>query len=371
LANGTLVPGLASIIVPVYNSERHLASCVESALGQSYRNIELLLIDDGSTDGSGKLCDAYARQDSRVRVQHAVNGGPALARNLGIEHSRGEFLFFLDSDDRIEPDAIRVLVENQQQTHADLVIGDFTIKHSGIETVDTRFLFPEDALFGRIDVVARVTRYLKRPTAYSFLTYVWGKLFRASLLKSHRVLFNPELRIFEDIDLNVRFLRYAESVSYVRSKLYSYTSYPNSIGTASGLHKYPLAYKHTLGAIQEFLLASSVPAETVRRDIGNARVHSAIRIMVALFRHGQHTSLWETRALISRIVNDPDLVKDLRFYSPAPGDSRTIPQLIRFKQTTAIMAVCRYKIRSKPSAAPQAPLSVPQQLRRISGDARV
>jgi glycosyltransferase involved in cell wall biosynthesis len=356
-ANSGPVRGRVSIIVPVYNGERYLPSCVESAVGQSYENIELLLIDDGSTDGSGRLCDDYARQDSRIQVEHANNGGPASARNRGIAQSKGEFLFFLDSDDRIDRNAIRSLVDNQRRTAADLVIGDFTLRRLEIQAADSRFLFPEDVLLLRQDIIAQTLGYLKKPTAYAFLTYVWGKLFRASIVKDQQVFFNPSFRIFEDIDMNVRYLYHADRVSYVKEKLYLYTSYSNCGATTSGIHAYPLGYKSALHAIQSFLSACGVPAATIRSHIGNAHVYFAIRIMIALFRRGHRISIWKTRALISLIVNDPDLRSNLRYYSPARGDSWTIPKLVRLKLATAIMAVCLYKTRARRTSPSKASFS--------------
>ena len=346
-ANNAPVPGLVSIIIPVYNSEHRLASCIESALGQSYENIELLLVDDGSTDNSGQLCDEYARRDSRIHVVHSSNGGPASARNLGIAQSKGEFLFFLDSDDCIETSAIGLLMDNQKRTQADMTIGDFTITHSGVREADSRFLFPEDTLLLRQDVIAMTVEYLKKPTAYAPLTYVWGKLFRASIVKEKKVLFNPELRIFEDIELNIRYLRYAGSVSYVKNKLYVYTGGLNSGATASGIQAYPLGYTFALNAIQAFLSACGVPAIVVQKNIGNAHVYFAIRIMVALFRHGQRVSMWKARGVISTLVNDPGVRNNLGYYSPARGDSRALPHLIRLKLTVIIMAVCLYKARGR------------------------
>ena len=94
-----------SVIVPVYNVEGYLARCVDSILGQTYENLEVILVDDGSRDGSGALCDAFARQDHRVKVIHKPNGGLSSARNTGIDAAQGEYLAFVDSDDWLEPDA--------------------------------------------------------------------------------------------------------------------------------------------------------------------------------------------------------------------------------------------------------------------------
>lgn len=134
------MPGLVSIVIPVYNCATQLVACIESAIGQSYENIELLLVDDGSTDSSGTRCDEYARRDHRIHVEHSSNRGPASARNLGIAKSTGEFLFFLDADDRIEKNAMSLLMENWERTQSDLVIGDSTIECAEARNPASQFL---------------------------------------------------------------------------------------------------------------------------------------------------------------------------------------------------------------------------------------
>jgi glycosyltransferase involved in cell wall biosynthesis len=344
LASSARRSSLVSIVIPVYNCAPQLVACIESAIGQSYENIELLLIDDGSTDSSGTCCDEYALRDSRVHVEHSSNLGPASARNLGIVKSRGEFLFFLDADDRIEKNTIGLLMENVERTQSDLVIADFLIERPGARNSVSQFLYPEEALFLKQDIVSQTLEYLKKPTAFAFLTYVWGKLFRTSIIRSKRVLFNPELRIFEDIDFNVRYLCHANSASYIRNKLYRYTNSLDSGATTYGLSAYPLGYKPALKGIQRLLIASNVPATKVQMAVGNALVYSAIRTMIALFRHGQRISLWKKRRVISQIVNDVDVRDNLKYYIPVKGDSKIIPGLIRLKLTSVIVAICLYKV---------------------------
>ena len=123
--NNKLIDGLISIIVPVYNAERYLGHCLESIIGQTYKKIEIILLDDGSTDNSGKICDEYALKDNRVKVFHTENKGPSAARNKGIENSNGEFIFFVDADDFIKSNALDLLIGNYHQTKADIIIGDF------------------------------------------------------------------------------------------------------------------------------------------------------------------------------------------------------------------------------------------------------
>ena len=102
---------LISVIVPVYNIEKYIERCVRSICVQTYKNLEILLVDDGSTDGSGEICERLAKEDERIRVFHKENGGSSSARNLGIREAKGEYLGFIDSDDYIEPDMYELLAE--------------------------------------------------------------------------------------------------------------------------------------------------------------------------------------------------------------------------------------------------------------------
>ena len=126
---------LVSIIVPVYNVEFYIKKCVKSVLSQTYPCFELILIDDGSTDKSGVYCDELAKTDQRVKVLHKKNGGQAEARNIGLDCARGEFIFFLDADDWIEPEAIKTLIDKQREKGADMVCGGYRLVDEGGRTV--------------------------------------------------------------------------------------------------------------------------------------------------------------------------------------------------------------------------------------------
>jgi len=102
---------LVSVIVPVYNAEKYIEECIESILNQVYESIEVIMINDGSTDSSGQICEYYEKKDSRVRCIHSDNRGVSAARNLGIKYSRGDYIHFVDSDDTIDPEMISLLVE--------------------------------------------------------------------------------------------------------------------------------------------------------------------------------------------------------------------------------------------------------------------
>ena len=151
--NNDLITGLVSVIVPVYNCERYLRRCIESIINQSYKNIEIILIDDGSTDNSGEICNAYALSDNRIRVIHTENSGPSAARNIGIKNSKGEFIFFVDADDFIKNNAINLLVEHYHRTKADIIIGDFNkINNNNFEFGHNR-VFSSSKLLMKQDII--------------------------------------------------------------------------------------------------------------------------------------------------------------------------------------------------------------------------
>lgn len=116
---------LVSVIVPVYNVEKYLARCIQSVCGQSYQGLEIILVDDGSKDKSGVICDEYAEQDGRIKVIHKENGGLGDARNAGVEKAEGKYLLFVDSDDRIHENLVRDTVETAEKNQADMVIFDY------------------------------------------------------------------------------------------------------------------------------------------------------------------------------------------------------------------------------------------------------
>ena len=125
---------MISLIVPVYNIQNYLSRCIDSILAQTYRDFELILVDDGSTDGSSEVCDYYGKQDKRIVVIHKQNGGLVSARKAGIASARGEYAGFVDGDDWIEPQMYQRLIETAMKCQADIVLGG-SIEEAGAQTI--------------------------------------------------------------------------------------------------------------------------------------------------------------------------------------------------------------------------------------------
>lgn len=215
-----------SVIVPVYNVESYLARCVDSILTQTYENLEVILVDDGSKDNSGVICDGYAAKDPRVKVIHKENGGLSSARNCGLEAATGEYIAFVDSDDWIEPDAYGHLMNLMEKYNVKLVCGG-RYDVSGKTGEKTIGLCPKreevitaEALVGRI--------------------FLWDgcdssacdKLYHHSLLKTFRF---PEGKVCEDVPVTYKIVLQAEKVALSDRPFYNYYHRPGSISMASAI----------------------------------------------------------------------------------------------------------------------------------------
>ncbi|MCD8199875.1 MAG: glycosyltransferase family 2 protein [Coriobacteriaceae bacterium] len=211
---------LVSIITPAYNAERDLECCLIGILGQTYENFEAVIVDDGSTDGTADLADAIAQSDERVRVLHIENGGPAVARNAGLDEARGSWITFVDADDLINPTYLERLARVQSETKADIVISDCMMVEHGNER---RFgMAVPDRIYRFRDDLWRAFLDDKIPWS------LWGKLYRASLFEGIRA--DPDDYIAEDLDMNARiFARDELCVATTDEAGYFYTMRAGSV----------------------------------------------------------------------------------------------------------------------------------------------
>lgn len=208
---------LISVIIPVYNVAAYLPTCIQSVLSQDYRTLEVVLVDDGSTDGSAEICDAYGRQDSRVKVIHQKNGGAANAKNTGLRAVSGDYLAFVDSDDYLEPGAFRHMASLLDQHDADVVQCSFRDVFAN-ETVD-HVLLREQVLFSAED-------YLKRYTIDWTCCLLWDKLYRRSLFEG--ILFE-EGHIVDDEFFTYQGIMNAEKIIHDPKIVYNYRKRASSV----------------------------------------------------------------------------------------------------------------------------------------------
>lgn len=200
---------MISIIVPVYKVEPYLHQCVDSILKQTYRDIEILLIDDGSPDRCGEICEEYARTDYRIRVFHTQNKGLSAARNLGLREAKGDYIGFVDSDDWIEPDMYEILLRKLEGTNADISACEVYINYKNLRTTWNNV---HDTVYADTDIIRALI-------SFSFYNFAWNKLYKKSAWKGVKF---PEGHIYEDVATLHKVLLKIHSVSCTSKPLYHY-----------------------------------------------------------------------------------------------------------------------------------------------------
>ena len=225
-----------SIIVPVYQMESYLDRCVQSLLRQTLTEIEIILVDDGSTDRSPSICDRYAAEDERIQVIHKANEGVSAARNDGLEKASGEWVLFCDSDDWMEPNACELLYRIGTEKNVDVVLGDIHLIRKDRKIYNQ--FFAEEFVWRsrrRLDelVAADIySAYCPLPPASPSIGYggPWNKAVRREFLLAYHIRFDTSLRgIFDDILYTACLYANAASVAYVQRPVYNYVLIPSSI----------------------------------------------------------------------------------------------------------------------------------------------
>ena len=226
-----------SVVVPCYKVEQYLPQMIESLLNQTLRDLEIILVDDGSPDRTGAICDEYAARDGRVRVIHKPNGGVAAARNDGLDLAQGQWIIFCDSDDYLEPDALERLVEKGEQSRADVVFGDVNL------VFDQRV---KPAVFYKNEFVTEDRHLIDKLIEADFYKYYcfdppeggaafgyggpWNKLVRRELMVENKIRFDLKVRgIFDDLIFTAYIFGAAKRVAYVHVPVYNYRQLDSSI----------------------------------------------------------------------------------------------------------------------------------------------
>ena len=238
---------LVSIILPVYNAQSHLARCVGSICAQTYQNIEIIILNDGSKDQSLPVCEEFRQKDSRILLVDKANSGVSDTRNLGLKLASGKYIEFVDSDDYLDPDFTERLVAAAEENEADFVIAPYKMvipagaskpeqvldkiqDELGVMSVARP---PEVREYGFLpagvyDKDTFALRLMDKPASY-FYSVLWNKLYRRDILTCNDIQFVSEMRWAEDLVFNLRYIQYAERFVAIDKPGYYYVQNPQSI----------------------------------------------------------------------------------------------------------------------------------------------
>ena len=237
-----------SVIIPIYNGEKFIRKSIDSVLNQTVSDLELILVDDGSKDNSGKICDEYAQKDSRIKVIHKENVGVSAARNDGISTAQGEYIGFVDADDWIEPNMFEDLIEKAQASSSDIVMCDATtVYFDGRTEPDTITQLKGNILLNRDRFSSRLLLEMAGSA--------WRCIYSNSMIKKHDIKFPVGVKFSEDRIFNIYAMGYADKISYIKKPYYN--RFINNKSAVHSFHEdYFEAYKLAAKEIEKAIAAA-------------------------------------------------------------------------------------------------------------------
>lgn len=325
-----------SIVVPVYNAENVLQICVDSVFEQSFSAWELLLIDDGSRDGSAALCDRLSGQDERIRVFHKKNGGVSSARNLGIRKAIGEYLLFVDSDDALAAGALERLYHWADETEVEMVVCGFTyfVEQTGemVDNIPGKFFCGG----GREYLENRFLEDFRR----EFFNPPWNKLIRRQLLLENNICFGEQFDICEDMAFSMQVLEKCHRVCVIPDSLYMY-HYKEADNLVNRFH--PNYYEALLyfrdSACQCF--DSLQGGADLYHEINTYFVGKSLMFLHKIYRKSGYEAKKKRREL-ERIGNSRALQNALLKYT-ASGKKRILQNLLLHKKFWLLDGLYRWR----------------------------
>lgn len=218
-----------SVIVPVYNAENVIRACIESVLNQSFRELELILIDDGSTDNSGVICNEFSKKDNRVITVHQKNTGVSAARNTGINIAKGKYLSFVDSDDEMLPDFLKKGLEDLEAKTADIFIGGY-IRTDHLGKSDCTLEHPFASYLSQITENDMVCLF-----EHNYIAPCWGKIYLKDFIGESK--FDTSMKFGEDLKFNIELLTKSPYIIASENTYYEYIAADNSLTTQTDVQK--------------------------------------------------------------------------------------------------------------------------------------
>lgn len=330
---------LVSIILPVYNAEKQLKRSVDSILRQSYQNIELILVNDGSVDNSEQVCRAYADQDDRVRLITQENGGPSKARNTGLQNARGQYLQFVDADDYIEANAVELLAAEMEAGN-DLAICGF-IAESDHKPTRTHRPDKKQGMMKK-DFLNNFGELFQG----FYINYLWNKMYRLDKVSANQILFDIEMRWGEDLVFNLDYLKHCSKISVMDHALYHYVDNDGSLTTSFNPDLFSLQQK-MYEELQEFLEAQDAFAGK-NKEIFAEKYTNAIDMCVAnLFRGDANLSHKDLKMKVQEIISHPFVRSHKEDFSKGSKQKRMIGKMIHWQTANGIIVYFKSKYAAK------------------------
>ena len=333
---------LVSVIVPVYNVEQYLDKCIDSIVHQSYKKLEIILIDDGSKDSSGQLCEKWKQMDNRIKVIHKQNEGLGFARNTGIDAAIGDYVLYIDSDDYIDVNMIDILIKKSKETNSDTVYCGLT-RVSADETETPVSLVYDNKLFTGREIITNILLEMvgskpqdKEDT--NFFMSVWHAIYSMDIIRKHNIRFPSERQVMcEDIMYHINYLRYTERVSCIKDCLYYYRVNPKSLSQiydAKRFERQKVLSRAIIDALDEFVDPTDYLIREQRRLLGGARMQ-----IQAIAASKEQNKI----ELIDRICSDEYIEEILKYYpyKKNPIKHKVFNYCMKNRKNLMLLVLCK------------------------------
>lgn len=328
-----------SIIVPVYNTDKYLPKTIDSILNQTYQNTEIILINDGSTDRSGIICDKYKQKDSRIKVIHKKNSGVSATRNAGIDIATGYYIQFVDSDDYLEltmTESIVGFLENE----VDLVICSYTAEFKNRKkNIIENHICPIEGIYKKSKFLMDFGELLNK----RFINPIWNKLYITDIIKKNNVKFEEGLNMGEDLLFNINYLKICDCIRTSKENLYNYVNLNTNSLTASVKKDLFVNQQMLFGEVRQFLVEEDAFNTKTKDYIEMSYTDSIVRCFENLFHPNSELSMKDKRVKIHEIVHDDCVRKNIVHFFKKGTQKRFIGRLININSCWGIYIFFKMK----------------------------
>lgn len=315
---------LISIIVPIYNVEKYLQRCIESLLVQTYKNIEIILVNDGSTDSCADICNRYNIYDN-IKVINKQNGGLSSARNKGIELSRGEFILFIDSDDWCEPNMVEMMTKKIIEDQSDISICGYKIEYSKSKfTIDKALNFKNESLNHLIpDIICQLDYQ-------GMFNVVWNKMYKKQIILENNLFFELDGIPGEDLLFNCEYFRYIRKISIVKECLYYYMREDeDTLVTKTRSNLLPQIQRFNL-ARKELYSFHEMNNNEYQRVYQDTYIEYYLALIPNTFKN-KNSSFNEKLSIIQTLLNNEEFITYLKNYIPKSQLETIMIKIINLK----------------------------------------
>ena len=331
-----------SVIVPVYNAERTLERCIKSILNQSFGEFELILINDGSTDNSWRICQKYNSLDSRIKIINQDNKGVSFSRNVGLKKAKFKYVMFIDADDWIENNMFQLLIDTIESSNAGLVMcGYKRIDYEGNKVNSEVYIKPNAVSnIKKVHLYRQIYNYFDK----GLMNPLWNKLFRNDIIKNYQIKFDENLSLGEDLLFNLEYLSKIRMVSLIDDSLYNYVVLNDgkSLSTKYNpkrLESQILIYTRIIESLKEVGEYNKENKSYFRSSFS-----SAISGSIKNYLRKSNESNEEMYAFLKKVCNDSNVINNILLFVNGSLVKNFIALLVKLRAYKFLVKISKFKI---------------------------